>query len=105
MLDKITSAIGNALGDIGGFVSSGIASFFEWLFGGILAILGKVIEAFQGIFAVFDAIFEFGFTFLESIAGLLGTFLPFVPEGVLIAFECALIAVLIAGIYRKVRGN
>lgn len=90
--------------DVGSWLGSGISSLLEWLLGGIATIVTKVVDATDGFFHVLDSIWNFAVGFMESLLTLLSTLLPFIPEPVSAALTMAFLAVLIAGIVKKVRG-
>lgn len=101
MLDWITGAVG----DIASWIGNGIGSFFDWLLGGIATIFTKLINAACGFWDVLDALWNFAIGFKDSIFGLFAAFFPFIPEPVMTAISLGLLAVLLAGIVKKVRGK
>jgi len=90
--------------DIGAWLGDGVASFFEWLLGGVSVVFEKIIDAAGGFWDVLDSIWNFAVGFKDSIFGLFTTLFPFVPAPVLSVISLGLVAVLIAGIVKKVRG-
>lgn len=101
MLDWIS----NAVGSIGSWLGSGIGSFFNWLLGGVEVILTKVINAARTFWDLLDSIWGFGVGLVESILELFAAFFPFFPPEVSTVISLAVVAVLVAGIYKKVSGK
>lgn len=97
--------IQDTVGNIAGWLGDGIASFFEWLFGGIITIVTKVVDAFNSIFDVLDGLWNFAIGLKDNLFGLVGAFLPFIPAPVLTVISLGLLAVLLAGIVKKVWGK
>lgn len=97
--------IGNAVDSIGSWLGSGIGSFFSWLLGGLEVIVTKVINAARTFWDLLDSIWNFGVGLLDSILGLFAAFFPFFPPEVSAVISLAFIAVLVAGIYKKVSGK
>lgn len=97
--------IGNAAGTIGSWLGSGIGSFFNWLLGGLNVILTKVINAARTFWDLLDSIWGFGVGLVDSILDLFAAFFPFFPPEVATVISLAFIAVLVAGIYKKVSGK
>ncbi len=101
MLDWIS----NAAGSIGSWLGSGIGSFFNWILGGLNIVLTKVIDAARTFWELLDSIWNFGVGLIDSLLELFSAFFPFVPPEVSSAISLAFIAVLVAGIYKKVSGK
>lgn len=97
--------IGNAVGNIASWLGDGIGSLFNWLFGGIGIVLTKLIDAANGFWDVLDSLWNFAVGFKDSLFGMFTVFFPFVPESVLAVISLGLLAVLLAGIYKRVRGK
>lgn len=95
--------IGNAVNKFTDWFSDGTASAVEWLLGGLSDTVTIIIDAADGIWKVFDALWTLGSSFVSSIFSLFNIVFPFLPEPVLNVFSAGLIAVLIAGIVRVVR--
>lgn len=92
-----------AVGNIGSWLGSGLSSFFNWLLGGIITVVTMIIDAASGFWDVLEAIWDFAISFKDSIFDLIGAFFPFIPEPVMTVLSLGLLAILIAGIVRKVR--
>lgn len=101
MKDWITGVVN----DVGTWLGDGVASFFDWLLGGVAAVFTKIIDAADGFWDVLDSIWNFAVGFKDSIFSLFTTLFPFVPAPVLSVISLGLFAVLIAGIVKKARGN
>lgn len=101
MLDWISNAAGN----IGSWLGSGIGSFFNWILGGLNIVLTKVIDAARTFWELLDSIWNFGVGLIDSLLELFSAFFPFVPPEVSSVISLAFIAVLVAGIYKKVSGK
>jgi len=99
----MTNWIENAGGSIGSWLGSGIGSFVKWLFGGLITVLEKVIEAADTFWDVLTSIWDFGVGFVTNIFDLFCVFFPFVPAPVMTVISLGLLAVLIAGIVKKAR--
>lgn len=99
MADWISGTVGN----IGSWLGSGFASLFDWLLGGIALILTKIIDAANGFWDVLESLWNFAVGFKDSIFGLFSAFFPFVPEPVMTVIGLGMLAVLLAGIVKKVR--
>ena len=97
--------ISNAAGSIGSWLGSGLGSFFKWLLGGVEVILTKVINAARTFWDLLDSIWSFGVGLIDSLLELFSAFFPFVPPEVSSVISLAFIAVLVAGIYKKVSGK
>jgi hypothetical protein len=97
------SWIGNAVSDISSWLGDGVASLFNWLFGGLQILLTKLIDAFSGFWDVLDSLWEFAIGFKDSVFDLFTAFFPFVPAPVTTVIFAGFVAVLVAGIYKKVR--
>lgn len=95
----------NAVGSIGSWLGEGIGSFVRWLFGGLITVLEKVIEAARGFWDVLTSLWNFGVGFIHNIFSLFCSFFPFVPEPVMTVLSLALLAILVAGVYKKVRST
>lgn len=101
MLNWIKQTVGN----IAGWMGDGVASVFDWLLGGLATIVTKVIDAAGGFWDVLDAIWDFAVGFKDSILNLFNAFFPFVPAPVSATIGMGLLAILLAGIVKKVRGK
>lgn len=101
MLNWIKETVGN----IAGWMGNGVASLFDWLLGGLATVVAKVVDAAGGFWDVLDAIWDFSVGFLDAVLGLFSAFFPFVPEPVSAALGFGLLAILLAGIVKKVRGS
>lgn len=97
--------IGSALKGVASFVGEGIASVLSWLLSGVLSVLGKILRAFGGVFALLDAIWDFFVGIKDVFLELVGAFFPWVPEDVITVVSLGLLAVLLAGVIRAVRGK
>ena len=95
----------DAAGSIAGWLGEGVASFFEWLFGGLLTIVTKVVNACNNVFDVLDSLWNFAIGLKDNLFGLIGAFFPFVPEAVMTVISLGLLAILLAGIVKKVWGK
>ena len=85
-----------------GWLGGGISSLLSWLFRGLVTVLTKVINAAQGFWDILESIWNFAIGFIELIFRLLCICFPFIPPAVLSVIYLGLIAVLIAGIIKKV---
>lgn len=97
--------ISNVVGDVTEWLGSGIASLIDWLLGGIVEIFTIVVDAADGIFGVFESLWSLATSFVDSLSAIFYSLCPFVPEPVLGVITSGLIAVVIAGIVKKVRGS
>lgn len=97
------SWIKSAVGSIAGWLGDGIGSLFDWLLGGAATIFIKIVDAANGFWDVLDSLWNFAVGFKDSLFGLLSAFFPFIPEPVMTVISLGLLAVLIAGIVKKVR--
>lgn len=97
--------IGNAAANVAEWLGSGVASLVEWLLGGLADMFTLIIDAVNGIWAVFESLWLLGTNFIDSLLNVLGVFFPFIPEPVVLVIGAGLLAVLIAGIVKKVRGQ
>lgn len=95
--------LSRAVSSIGSWLGGGLSSFFNWLLGGIITIVTMIIDAAAGFWDVLEAIWDFAVGFKDSIFDLIGAFFPFIPEPVMTVLSLGLLAILIAGIVRKVR--
>lgn len=95
--------IANQISNIASWVGSGVASLIEWLLGGLDTLLSKVIDAANGLWDVFDSLFNFAVGFKDSLIRLVAMAFPFFPEPVSMVIGLGLFAVIIAGIVRVVR--
>lgn len=89
------------------WLGSGIASAFKWLFGGLVEILTKIIDAAGGLWDVLTALLDLLFGFKDVLYELLLVYVPFLPEPVAAVIALGLLAGVIFGIVslvRKVRG-
>lgn len=94
----------NTVSDITGWLGEGIGNLFHWLFSGLDSILVKVIGAFSSFWSLLDSIWDFGIGLVRSVGDLMTVFLPFLPSEVISVISLALLAVAIAGIYKRVKG-
>lgn len=97
--------IGQSVSSFTDWVGSGIASLLEWLLGGLVDLVTIVTDAANGIWGVFDALWNLGSSFIGSIMALFGVLFSFMPAPVASAIGAGLIAVLIAGVVKVVRGK
>lgn len=97
--------ISNAVGSFTDWVGSGFAAVIEWLLGGLVDMFTIIVDAANGIWDVFESIWALGTGFIGSLINLVSVFFPFVPEPVATVIGAGLLAVLIAGIVKKVRGK
>ncbi|MBQ7915969.1 MAG: hypothetical protein IJ315_04190 [Firmicutes bacterium] len=95
----------NTVNDVADWLGSGIASLIEWLLGGLVDMFTLIIDAANGIWLVLESLWNLGTGFLNSVLNALSVFFPFLPEPVSAAIGAGLLAVLIAGIVKKVRGS
>ncbi len=93
------------LGDAIGAIGSGIGSLLSWLFSGVISVVSRVIRAVGGIFDLLDAVFNFFFGLKDTALNLLGVLFPWIPADVMGVISKGLMAILLAGIIRKVRGK
>ena len=98
------SWISNAVGSISSWLGSGVSSFFHWLLSGLETVLIKVIDASSSFWSLLDSIWDFGIGLVRSVGDLMTVFLPFLPSEVTSVISLALLAVAIAGIYKRVKG-
>ena len=97
--------IANTASDIAGWVGSGIAALFEWLLGGLADMFTLIFDAANGIWEVFESMWELCNTVVESVVAAFTLLFPFVPEPVAAVISAGLIVVIIAGIVKNVRGK
>lgn len=97
--------LANAAGNFADWVGSGTASLVEWLLGGLVDMFTLIMDAADSIWGVFESIWDLGVTFTESLAGSIATLCPFLPEPVIGVIGTGLLAIVIAGIVKKVRGK
>lgn len=100
----LLSWIGNAVSSIASWLGGGISKFFSWLLGGINTVLSKLVEASRVFWDLLDAIWDFLVGFKDSLLSLLSAWFPWIPAEVTAAISLALLAVVIAGVYKRVRG-
>lgn len=93
--------LGNALSVIG----SGIGSLLSWLFSGVISVVSRIIRAVGGIFDLLDSVFNFFFGLKNTALNLLDTLFPWIPADVMAVISMGVLAILLAGIVRKVRGK
>ena len=98
------SWISNAVGKVASWLGDGVASFFDWLFNGIGQVLTKLIDAADGFWRVLTSLWNFAVSLKDTVSTLLSTYFPFIPAPVLSVILLGLVAVMIAGIYKKVKG-
>lgn len=101
MLSWIKTTVGSVVGWLG----SGIGSLVGWLLGGIATIFTKIFQAANSFWSVLDSLWDFAVGFKDALFGLFTAFFPFVPAPVSTVIGLGLLAVLLAGIVRKVRGK
>lgn len=97
--------IGNAIKGVASAVGDGIASILSWLLSGLLSVLSKILRAFGGAFGLLDAIWDFFVEIKDTFIDLLAAFFPWIPEDVLTVLTLGLVAVLLAGVIRAIRGK
>lgn len=95
--------IKDTVGSIGSWLGDGAGSLFDWLLGGVAVIFTKLVDAANGFWDVLDSLWDFAVGFKDSLFGLFSAFFPFVPEPVMAVVSLGLLAVLLAGIVKKVR--
>ena len=98
------SWIGNAVSSIASWLGGGISKFFSWLLGGINTVLSKLVEASRVFWDLLDAIWDFLVGYKDSLLSLFSAWFPWIPAEVTAALSLALLAVVIAGVYKRVRG-
>ena len=98
------SWISNAVGDISGWLGEGLGSLFHWLLGGLETILTKIVYALDTFWSLLDAVWDFAVGMINSIMELFDVFFPFMPAEVTTVISLALLAAVIAGLYKRVRG-
>ena len=76
----------------------------SWLLGGINTVLSKLVEASRVFWDLLDAIWDFLVGFKDSLLSLFSAWFPWIPAEVTAALSLALLAVVIAGVYKRVRG-
>lgn len=97
--------IGQSVSNFTDWVGNGFASLLEWLLGGLADMVTIVVDATNGIWSVFDALWNLGSSFIGSLTSIMGVLFSFMPAPVAAVFSSGLIAVLIAGIFHAVRGK
>lgn len=97
--------IQDTVSSIAGWLGDGVASFFDWLLGGILTLVTKVVDALNSVFDVLDSLWNFAIGLKDNLFGLIAAFFPFVPEPVMTVISLGLLAILLAGIVKKVWGK
>lgn len=95
--------IGNAVSKFTGWLGSGAASAIEWILGGLADMITIIINAANGIWSVFEALWSLGSSFVGALASMFRLVFPFAPEPVANVITAGLIAVLIIGIVKVVR--
>lgn len=95
--------IANAAGDIAGWVGDGIASLIKWLLGGLADMFTLIFDAADGIWSVFESIWNLATGVVSSVLSAFRLLYPFVPEPVANVVSAGLIVVVIAGVVKKVR--
>lgn len=90
-----------ALGGLG----SGLKAILSWLFSGLISIVTKAIRALDGIFDVLDSLWDFFVSIKDAAIGLMSAFFPWIPAQVMTVISLGFLAVLLAGIVKKVRGK
>ena len=97
----------NAGRSVVSWLGSGVGSFFQWLFGGIIDVLTRVIEAARGLWSFLDTVWGLFIGFKDTILELLLLFFPFIPPEVSAVLAWGMFACVIFGIVKliqKVRG-
>lgn len=97
--------ITNAVGNFAEWVGSGVASVVEWLLGGLADMFTLIFDAVNSIWSVFESLWNLGSSFISSLLHIFTLFFPFIPEPVAGVISAGMVAVLIAGIVKKVRGK
>ena len=90
-----------------GWLGSGLGSFFQWIFNGVAEILTKLIDAADGIWGLFDAVWDLFVGFKDLILELLVLFFPFIPPEVMAVISWGMFAGAVFGVIKliqKVRG-
>lgn len=95
--------IESAAGSIAGWLGDGFAGLFSWLLSGLETVLTKVVRAFDSLWELMDAIWDFATGILDSVMRLFSIFFPFFPAEVATVITLALLSAAIAGIYKHVR--
>ena len=93
------------LGDVLNVIGSGIGSLLSWLFSGLISVVSRVIRAVGGIFDLLDSLFNFFFGLMNTALNLLDTLFPWIPADVMAVISMGVLAILLAGIVKKVRGK
>lgn len=97
------SWLSNAVENITSWVGSGVASLIEWLLQGLDTLATKIIDASNGLWDVFDSLWNFAVGFKDSLVKLLTVFFPFLPAPVALTIGLGLFAAMIAGIIKVVK--
>lgn len=97
--------IANTASDIAGWVGEGFAFLIKWLLGGLADMFTIIVDAADGIWSVFESIWNLATGIVDSILSAFSALYPFVPEPVANVISAGLIVVVIAGVVKKVRGN
>lgn len=93
------------LGDALSGLASGLQSILSWLFSGLISVVTKVIRALDGVFGVLDSLWDFFVSIKDAALGLMTAFFPWIPIEVMTVISLGFLAVLLAGIIKKVRGK
>lgn len=97
--------ISDVVSDFTGWVGEGVAAVVEWLLGGLADMFTLIVDSVDGIWSVFESLWNLGSSFVGALFNLFGLLFPWFPAPVANAISAGLIAVLIAGVVKKVRGK
>ena len=85
------------------WISNAVGKVASWLGDGIGTVLTKLIDAASGFWDVLDALWNFAVGFKDTIFSMLTAFFPFLPAPVSAVISFGFLAILVAGIYKKVK--
>ena len=97
--------ISNTVSSFTEWVGSGFANVLEWLLGGLADMFTLIIDAADGIWSVFESLWSLGTSLTDSLMSMVSVLFPFVPEPVVTVISAGLIAVVVIGCVKKVRGS
>lgn len=97
--------IANAAGNVAEWLGEGVAALIEWLLSGLADMFSLIFDAADGIWNTFDSLWDLAAEFVDSLFSTVSTLCPFIPEPVTSVISAGLIAIVIAGVVKKVRGN
>ena len=85
------------------WITNAVGKVASWLGDGIGIGLTKLIDAASGFWDVLDSLWNFAVCFKDTIFSMLTTFFPFLPAPVSAVISFGFLAILVVGIYKKVK--